>query len=147
MKILNLLLLLAVISSFMCGYSYHKEITNTEIEKVLEWDTKQIHSLGVAAVIQSHNADIIMQILNASQNLETKHVKKHIGIENLYNEDDKESTPKTFEQINKDQIEVDMGIRTLASNGLFQAEALHTILNILTHKDGNNLDFIAYSSE
>jgi len=41
-------------------------------------------------------------------------------------EDD--DVPLTFEQIFKDQREVDQSIRAFASNNLFQAEALHNIL-------------------
>ena len=48
--------------------------------------------------------------------------------EDVIEDDD---VPHTFEQIEKDQREVDQSIRAFASSNLFQAETLENILNKL----------------
>ena len=48
-------------------------------------------------------------------------------------EDD--DVPHTFEQIEKDQREVDQSIRAFAGANLFQAETLHNILDKIKDKE------------
>jgi len=127
------LLLSLIATSAFTGYSYRGLQVQKELDQVVSWNTKQIHSLGVAATVQSTNADYILQILNVLEDREGKPVEfgqvKPEGLQET------EEVPVTFEQVNKDQREVDLGIRAFASNELFQAEALDNVLSILKGKE------------
>lgn len=104
-----------------------------ELSKVIDWNTKQIHSLGVNSAVEKQNAELLIQILNVLEGNETKAVPKNVPLGMLINdgpiEDD--DVPHTFEQVNKDQQEVDRGIRAAANNNLFQNKTLHNILERL----------------
>lgn len=127
------LLLSTIATSAFTGYSYHGLQVQKELDQVVSWNTKQIQSLGVASTVQATNADYILQILNVLEDREGKPVEfgrvKPEGLQET------EEVPVTFEQVNKDQREVDLGIRAFASNELFQAEALDNILSILKGKE------------
>lgn len=128
-----------VVTSVMTGYTYRKTVEQEKLEQVITWNSKQIHSLGVAATVQSTNAEYIIQILNVLENREGKPVEfSQLSPEASV---EKEEVPVTFEQVNKDQVEVDQGIRAFASNELFQAEALDNILKILTGKENESVAF------
>ncbi|MHA2219902.1 MAG: hypothetical protein ACXACY_28735, partial [Candidatus Hodarchaeales archaeon] len=119
--------------SLFTGYSYHGLATEKELEQVIDWNTKQIHSLGVNAAVEKQNAELLIQILNVLEGNEVKRVPKAIplGMMNSDEPIEDDDVPHTFEQVNKDQQEVDRGIRAAASNNLFQNETLHNILEKL----------------
>jgi len=128
-----------VLTSVMTGYTYRKVKEKEKLEQIIAWNTKQIQSLGVAATVQSTNAEYIIQILNVLEERESKPVEfPQLSPETAGG---KEEVPVTFEQVNKDQVEVDQGIRAFASNELFQAEALDNILKILTGKENEPIAF------
>ena len=125
------LLLSTIAVSAFTGYSYHGLQVQKELDQVVSWNTKQIQSLGVASTVQTANADYILQILNVLEDREGKPVE----FGKVPSSKEPEEVPVTFEQVNKDQREVDLGIRAFASNELFQAEALDNILSILKGKE------------
>ena len=122
-----------VATSFMTGYTWHKAGTESELSNVIDWNTKQIHSLGVNSAVEKQNAELLIQILNVLEGNEVKSVSKAIplGMMNSDEPIEDDDVPHTFEQVNKDQREVDRGIRAAASNNLFQNETLHNILEKL----------------
>jgi len=104
------------------------------LREIIDWNTKQIHSLGINAAVEKQNAELLIQILNVLEGNEVKTVPRNIPISDLLNSDEPiedDDVPHTFEQVNQDQQEVDRGIRAAANNNLFQNEALHNILNRL----------------
>jgi hypothetical protein len=123
-----------VATSFMTGYTWHKTITKEQVSETIRWNTKQIHSLGVVSATESFEADCLIQILNALEGKEFEIPEKSKIVETLEFNDvypqDKE-LPATFEQVLKDQKEVDQTIRGFGSGNLFQAETLLNILNKL----------------
>lgn len=121
-------------TSAMAGYTYRKVKEEEKLEQVIAWNTKQIQSLGVAATVQSTNAEYIIQILNVIEGRADKPVK--FGeVPSFKETEEAEEVTATFEQVNKDQSEVDLGIRAFAANELFQAEALDNVLSILKGKE------------
>ena len=129
------LLLSLIVTSAFTGYTYRGLQTQKELDQVVSWNTKQIHSLGVASTVQSTNAEYIIQILNVLEDREGKPVP--FGVVPSQWRQETEEVPATFEQVNKDQREVDLGIRAFASNELFQAEALDNVLSILKGKEND----------
>ena len=127
------LLLSLIALSLFTGYSYRGLQTEQELEQVIDWNTKQIHSLGVNSAIEKQNAELLIQILNVLEGSEVKSVPKAIplGMMNSDEPIEDDDVPHTFEQVNVDQQEVDRGIRTAANNNLFQSETLHNILERL----------------
>jgi len=125
--------------SVFTGYAYRKVVEQEQLEEVIAWNTKQIQSLGVAATVQSTNAEYIIQILNVLED----RADKPVEFTQLSQDqpESKEEVPPTFEQVNKDQREVDLGIRAFASNELFQAEALDNVLSILKGKENESVAF------
>jgi hypothetical protein len=117
------LLLSLIAVSLFTGYSYHGLAT----------ETKQIHSLGINSAVEKQNAEVLIQILNVLEGREVKSLTKEIPLGDLKNDDpiEDDDVPHTFEQVNKDQQEVDQGIRASANNNLFQNETLHNILEKL----------------
>lgn len=101
------------------------------LREVIDWNTKQIHSLGVNAAVEKENAELLIQILNVLEGNESKAVSRNIPISDLLNSNDPiedDDVPHTHEQVIKDQREVDRGIRAAANNNLFQWQTLHNIL-------------------
>tara|TARA_Y100000114_G_scaffold139650_1_gene143851 strand:- start:154 stop:618 length:465 start_codon:yes stop_codon:yes gene_type:complete len=126
-----LIIICTSVASYNLGGWYSEDNTKKELQKVINWNTKQIHSLGVASVTDSHNAELLMQILNKIEGLPVKDVPKIIPMGDIVSDDpfiEDDDVPLTFEQVFKDQREVDQSIRAFASNNLFQAETLHNIL-------------------
>lgn len=120
-----------VATSFMTGYTWHKAGTESELSKVINWNTKQIHSLGVTAATDKHNGELLIQILNKLEGNPVKPVPKFIPLGDIVSSDpivEDNDVPLTFEQVFKDQREVDQSIRAFAGANLFQAETLHNIL-------------------
>ena len=126
-----------VLSSMVAGYIMGKARTELdqeqELSKVIDWNTKQIHSLGINSAVEKQNAELLIQILNALEGNEVKVVPKYIPLGMLKSNEpiEDDDVPHTFEQVNKDQQEVDQGIRASANNNLFQNETLHNILKKL----------------
>ena len=105
--------------------------TKTQLQKVINWNTKQIHSLGVTAATDKHNAELLIQILNKLEGNPVKPVPKFIPMGDILSDEptvEDDDVPLTFEQVFKDQREVDQSIRAFASSNIFQAETLHNIL-------------------
>ncbi len=101
------------------------------LREVIDWNTKQIHSLGINSAIEKQNAELLIQILNVIEGNEVKDVPRNIPISDLLDSDEPiedDDVPHTHEQVIKDQREVDQGIRAAANNNLFQNETLHNIL-------------------
>mgnify|MGYP001111678535 CR=1 FL=1 len=130
-----------VLSSMVAGYIMGKARTELdqeqELSKVIDWNTKQIHSLGINSAVEKQNAELLIQVLSVLEGREVKTIPRDIPLGDLNNnkpiEDD--DVPHTFQQIEKDQKEVDRGIRAGANNNLFQNEALRNILEILKRSD------------
>lgn len=122
-----------VATSFITGYTWHKARTESELSNVIDWNTKQIHSLGINSAVEKQNAELLIQILNALEGNEVKVVPKYIPLGMLKSNEpiEDDDVPHTFEQVNKDQQEVDQGIRASANNNLFQNDTLHNILKKL----------------
>ena len=125
-----------VATSLLTGYKYREAQEKEKLEEVIDWNTKQIHSLGVNAAVEKQNAELLIQILNVLEGNEVKRVPKAIplGMMNSDEPIEDDDVPHTFEQVNKDQREVDQGIRAAANNNLFQSETLHNVLERLTNE-------------
>ena len=131
----NIMLLnFALVCCFACfvGGKYSSDSqTKTKLQKVINWNTKQIHSLGVTAATDKHNAELLIQILNKLDGNPVKPVEKFIPLGDIVSDEpivEDNDVPLTFDQVFKDQREVDQSIRAFASANLFQAETLHNIL-------------------
>lgn len=134
----NIFYFAAILCSVFAGSQYgeyrSKVKTKEQLQTVINWNTKQIHSLGVAAATDKHNSELLIQILNKIEEQPVKPVPKLIPMGDIVSDDpfiEDDDVPLTFEQVAKDQREVDQSIRAFASNNLFQAEALHNILQKL----------------
>ena len=128
--LLNLALVCCFVS-FVGGKYFSDLQTKTELQKVINWNTKQIHSLGVTAATDKHNGELLIQILNKIEGNPVKNVEKYIPLGDIVSTDpivEDNDVPITFDQVFKDQREVDQSIRAFASANLFQAETLHNIL-------------------
>ena len=128
--LLNLALVCCFVS-FVGGKYFSDLQTKTELQKVINWNTKQIHSLGVTAATDKHNGELLIQILNSLEGNPVKSVEKYIPLGDIVSTDpivEDNDVPITFDQVFKDQREVDQSIRAFASANLFQAETLHNIL-------------------
>lgn len=126
-----------IISSGLFGYWIGSSENDKRIGRVVDWNTKQIHSLGITASTDSYNAELMIQILNCLEGNEVKIPERSL-ISDMIMKDhviEDDDVPHTFEQIEKDQREVDQSIRAFASANLFQAETLHNILNKINNKD------------
>ena len=133
------LLTLLVVTSFYAGHELHRYKTQEDLKLVVDWNTKQIHSLGIAAATDSYNAEVMIQVLNLIEGQEVKPPVRGV-ISDMITSDqpiEDDDVPHTFEQIYKDQAEVDQSIRAFASSNLFQAETLENILSKL--QGGNYL--------
>jgi hypothetical protein len=127
-----------------------------ELPKVIDWNTKQIHSLGVNSAIEKHNSELLIQILNLIEGRKVKNVPREIPLGMLNSDEpiEDDDVPHTFEQVEKDQKEVDRGIRAAAQNNLFQNQTLRNILEKLQeesekmsfplHYDKENYEDLAF---
>ena len=116
---------------FIAGKHRAEWLAEKELSKVIDWNTKQIHSLGVNSAVEKQNAELLIQILNVIEGNEVREVPRQIPMGMMDSDEpiEDDDVPHTFEQVNKDQREVDRGIRAAANNNLLQGESLHTILN------------------
>ena len=119
------------------GYWIGSSSNDDKMSRVVDWNTKQIHSLGIAASTDSYNAELMIQILNHLEGNEVKVPSRSLISEMIASDDviTDDDVPHTFEQIEKDQKEVDRSIRAFATANLFQAETLHNILNKISNKE------------
>ena len=118
-------------AGYLYGQHSAEAENKTQLQKVINWNTKQIHSLGVTAATDKHNAELLIQILNKIEGNPVKSVEKYIPLGDIVSTDpivEDNDVPLTFEQVFKDQREVDQSIRAFAGANLFQAETLHNIL-------------------
>ena len=132
------LALVCCFASFVGGKYYSDLQTESELEKVVNWNTKQIHSLGIVAatVVQrrGYDSDIKSYRRQGHQaSGQGNHLEMITSDESIEDDD----VPHTFEQVAKDQREVDQSIRAFGSANLFQAETLENILGKL--QGGNYL--------
>ena len=125
--------------SFVGGKYFSDLQTKTRLQKVINWNTKQIHSLGVVAATDSYNAEVMIQILNLIEGRDIKPPVRETISEMITSDEsiEDDDVPHTFEQVAKDQREVDQSIRAFGSANLFQAETLENILDKL--QGGNYL--------
>tara|TARA_R110000751_G_scaffold60557_2_gene126333 strand:- start:603 stop:1082 length:480 start_codon:yes stop_codon:yes gene_type:complete len=133
-----------IILAGLFGYwigSASQQILETELQQIINRNTQSIQSLAVVAKTESNNAEILAQILNS---LNGDPVKDLTGSRDgffLYNspdfllEDGDKDIPLTFGQIAKDQREIDLGIRSISSGNIFQANTLHSILKKIESKN------------
>ena len=128
-----------IFGSYYTGQWMASDDHEDELERIVNWNTKQIHSLGIAAATDSYNADLMIQILNLIEGQEIKPPSRAAISDMILSQDviEDNDVPHTFEQIEKDQREVDQSIRAFASSNLFQAETLENILSKL--QGGNYL--------
>ena len=93
--------------------------------------------MGIVAATDSYNAEVMIQILNLIEGREIKPPVRETISEMITSDEsiEDDDVPHTFEQVAKDQREVDQSIRAFGSANLFQAETLENILN----KQGNTL--------
>lgn len=94
----------------------------------------------MTAATDKHNAELLIQILNTLEGNPVKPVDKFVPLGDIISSEpivEDNDVPVTFEQVIKDQREVDQSIRAFAGANLFQAETLHNILSQLT-KDSEN---------
>tara|TARA_R100000008_G_scaffold54328_1_gene33145 strand:+ start:1686 stop:2141 length:456 start_codon:yes stop_codon:yes gene_type:complete len=136
-----------IISTGMFGYWIGKNTNNTqsqpekELQKIIDYNTHSIQSLAIAAKTQSNNADILLQILNVLEGKAVKELPRSINglflsdMPDFEVEDGDNDIPLTFDQVTKDQLELDLGIRSLASGNLFQADTLHNILRKIKDRE------------
>ena len=127
-------------AGYLYGQHSAEAESKTQLQNVINWNTKQIHSLGVTAATDKHNGELLIQILNSLEGNPVKSVEKYIPLGDIVSTDpivEDNDVPLTFEQVFKDQREVDQSIRAFASANLFQAETLHNILSQLS-KDSQN---------
>lgn len=127
-------------AGYWYGASSAEKETKIELQKVINWNTKQIHSLGVTAATDKHNGELLIQILNSLEGNPVKSVPRFIPMGDIVSSDpivEDNDVPLTFEQVFKDQREVDQSIRAFASANLFQAETLHNILSQLSEDSQN----------
>ena len=118
-------------AGYLYGQHSAEAESKTQLQKVINWNTKQIHSLGVTAATDKHNAELLIQILNKLDGNPVKPVEKFIPLGDIVSDEpivEDNDVPLTFDQVFKDQREVDQSIRAFASANLFQAETLHNIL-------------------
>ena len=128
---------LIIILSGLFGYWLGSRENDKQMSRIVDWNTKQIHSLGITASTDSYNAELMIQILNCLEGNEVKVPSRSLISEMITKDDviEDDDVPHTFEQIEKDQREVDQSIRAFASANLFQAETLHNILNKIKDKE------------
>jgi hypothetical protein len=136
--IFYLLIPCLVATSFFTGYTWHEAKTEKELSQVVDWNTKQIRSIAVVSATESFEADCLLQILHALDDQEFEVPKKDrifemLDFNDVYPIED-DDVDHTFEQVEKDQREVDQCIRGFGSGNLFQAETLLNILNKLKDK-------------
>ena len=103
--------------SVSIGYWIGSSSNDNKMSRVVDWNTKQIHSLGIAASTDSYNAELMIQILNRLEGNEVKVPSRSLISEMITNDDviTDDDVPHTFEQIEKDQKEVDQSIRAFAT--------------------------------
>ena len=136
-----------IISSGIFGYwagaatSKVEPQPEKELQKIINYNTHSIQSLAIAAKTQSNNADILLQILNVLEGKPVKELPRSINglflsdMPDFEVEDGDNDIPLTFDQVTKDQLELDLGIRSLASGNLFQADTLHNILRKIKDRE------------
>ena len=127
----------AIVVAGLLGYWIGSSENDKQMGRIVDWNTKQIHSLGITASTDSYNAELMIQILNCLEGNEVKVPNRSLISEMITKDDviEDDDVPHTFEQIEKDQREVDQSIRAFASANLFQAETLHNILNKIKDKE------------
>ena len=127
----------AIIVSGLLGYWIGSSENDKQMGRIVDWNTKQIHSLGITASTDSYNAELMIQILNCLEGNEVKVPSRSLISEMITKDDviEDDDVPHTFEQIEKDQREVDQSIRAFAGANLFQAETLHNILDKIKDKE------------
>ena len=104
-KAVLLLLTLLVVTSFYAGHELHRYKTQEDLKLVVDWNTKQIHSLGIAAATDSYNAEVMIQILNLIEGQEVKPPVRGV-ISDMITSDqpiEDDDVPHTFEQVSRDQ--------------------------------------------
>tara|TARA_R110000851_G_scaffold172960_2_gene319293 strand:+ start:97 stop:513 length:417 start_codon:yes stop_codon:yes gene_type:complete len=126
---------LIIISSGCLGYWMGSSLQKQELNKVIEGNTRHIQSLGVLSATESRNADILIQIQNVLNDSPSKDVPRDYTLPHLDPVEQDAELPSTIEQVLKDQREIDTSIRSFSIQNLFQADALHSILDKIKDKE------------
>jgi hypothetical protein len=125
-----------IIASGCLGFWIGSSLQKPELDKVIEGNTRHIQSLGVLSATESRNADILLQIQNVLNDRPAKDVPRAYDLPDFDHPSEQDTElPATIEQILRDQREIDSSIRSFSVQNLFQAEALHSILDKIKNKE------------
>lgn len=124
-----------IIASGFLGHWIGAMANKPELDKVIEWNTRHIQSIGVLSVTESRNAELLIQIQNVLNDLPVKDVPRQYDIPKFDPAEQDAELPATMEQVLKDQREIDTSIRSFSVQNLFQADALHSILDKIKDKE------------
>ena len=102
---------------------------------MIEWNTRHIQSIGVLSVTESRNAELLIQIQNALNDRPVKDVARQYDLPKFDPAEQDAELPATMEQVLKDQREIDTSIRSFSVQNLFQADALHSVLDKIKDKN------------
>ena len=101
------------------------------LKEVINIDSQAITSLGVAAHTQANNSHLLIQILNELDGISNdKPLEDSFDLSNL-DVKDEQQVDVTISQLKQDIQEIDLGIRSISSNNLFQRQSLELILSKL----------------
>ena len=124
-----------IIASGCFGYWIGATTNKPELDKVIEWNTRHIQSIGVLSVTESRNAELLIQIQNALNDRPVKDVARQYDLPKFDPAEQDAELPATMEQVLKDQREIDTSIRSFSVQNLFQADALHSVLDKIKDKN------------
>jgi hypothetical protein len=124
-----------IVTSGCLGYWMGSSLQKQELDKVIEGNTRHIQSLGVLSATESRNADLLIQIQNVLNDRPAKDVPRDYTLPDFDPVEQDTELPVTIEQVLKDQREVDTSIRSFSVQNLFQADALHSILDKIKDKE------------
>lgn len=101
------------------------------LKEVININSQAITSLGIAAHTQANNSHLLIQILNELDGISNdKPLEDSFDLSNLDVEDEQQ-VDVNISQLKQDIQEIDMGIRSISSNNLFQRQSLELILSKL----------------
>tara|TARA_B100001939_G_C16819296_1_gene563634 strand:+ start:548 stop:964 length:417 start_codon:yes stop_codon:yes gene_type:complete len=132
----NIVIIWSIIVASGCfGYWIGAMTNKSELEKVIEWNTRHIQSIGVLSVTESRNAELLIQIQNALNDRPVKDVARQYDLPKFDPVEQDAELPVTMEQVLRDQREIDTSIRSFSVQNLFQADALHSVLDKIKDKN------------
>lgn len=117
------------------GYWIGVMTNKPDLDKIIEWNTRHIQSVGVLSVTESRNAELLIQIQNVLNDRPAKDVARQYDLPKFNPLEQDTELPATMRQVLKDQREIDTSIRSFSVQNLFQADALHSILDKIKDKE------------